>query len=243
MTTIFQRNLCIDGTSMGKTHESIYESLILNELHFVAKTNTGYCVLHSLHTSNRSVRIVPSLILTADKSNAGPVNWNDATYPCRPIRSGSGAKIASSYPFGTGVGSDVIIEHNPFIYQVQVLASTLTHELTHAAEEVHGKLVCNPLGWQFDTQADLMRYSCRTSSTPKLNQVLVRDHDSGMPLASPLMLPKPAFIRLLQSFRARMPALAQHLGDVTAAAYNPLRKGAIGYVGVQGDMPGSLRYL
>ena len=242
MTTVFQRNLSIDGTSLGKTNAPIYETLILNELRFIAKTNTGYCVLHALHTSVRSVRIVPSKILVESKSGARPLNWNNATYPCRPVRDGLGGKIPSGYPFGTGFGSDVIIEHNPFLYQIQVQASTLTHELTHAAEEVHGKLVCNPLGWQFDTQAEFDAILVQNIFNSETHQTLLRDHDSGMPLESPLMLPKPAFIRLLQSFRARMPGLAQHLGDVTGAAYNPLRKGAIGYVGVQGDMPGSPRY-
>ena len=242
MTAVFQRNLSVDGTAMGRTNGPIYEASILDELRFISRTNTGYCVLHALHTSYRSVRIVPSKILMADKSEARPVNWNNATYPCRPVRDGLGAKIPSSYPFGTGVGSDVVIEHNPFMYQVQVQASTLTHELTHAAEDVHGKLVCNPLGWRFDTQAEFDAILVQNIFNSETKQTLIRDHDSGMPLDSPLMLPKPAFIRLLQSFRARMPALAQHLGDVTAAAYNPLRKGAIGYVGVQGDVPGSLRF-
>ena len=51
MTVVFQRNLSVNGDSMDRTNGPIYKSLILNELRFIAKTNTRYYVLNALHTS------------------------------------------------------------------------------------------------------------------------------------------------------------------------------------------------
>ena len=242
MPITFQRRLIIDGSSLKENDRRGWEALVLNLLQQLAKSNTGLCVLFDLHVSIHFVRIVP-YPKTDKNADATPTDWNSASYPKRQVYFGDGKAKTTAPRNGTGIGSNVIVEYTPWRFAAVHQAPFLLHELEHAAEEAHGKLFPHPLGWSFDTAAEFDAILVENIYRSEIGLPLRRDHESLTDvLNSELMVPKPEFIRLLRSFRDRMPALTQQLGDVVAS-YNPLRKGAKGYVGVQGDIPGSTRFM
>ena len=241
MPITFQRRLIVDGSSLKAKLRPGWEAVVMHNLHQIACTNTGLCVLHELHTSIHWVRIIP-YPTADDNADACPTDWARAEYPQHLVRYGDGKK-ANPKTYSTGLGSDVIVRYTPWHFvDAATQPSTLLHELVHAAEDVHGKLYCSPMGWGFDTVAEFDAILVENIYRSERSMMLRRYHTNLTDeLTTPLMTPKPAFIRLLRSFRDRMPALAQQLGEVNTS-YNPLRKGETGYVGVQGDIPGSLRY-
>ncbi|QYE33218.1 MULTISPECIES: hypothetical protein [Sphingosinicellaceae] len=241
MTVTFQRRLIVDASSLKPADRSGWEAAVMYNLGEIARSNTGLCVLHELHCHARFVRVVP--YPSTDK-NAGalPTSFANAEYPAHPVRYGDGSKAVPAQ-VSTGLGSDVILQYTPWRFTSrQHHAATLLHELQHASEDVAGKLFANPLGWSFDTVAEFDAILVENMYRSEKGYPIRRSHRNLTDvLKTDRMVPDAGYVRLLRSFRDRMPRLVQQLGDVDVP-FNPFRKGAAGYAGVQGDVPGSTRW-
>lgn len=231
MPKSFGPRLLIDPDTLTGPLASTWSAVVIGNLHELDSSHTGKALLHFINTGSRPVVICPYLD-TKDRKNAfaGADNEPAADYPGRPLRSARDGQILPGGSYGLGTGSSVHVRFTPWRWTAAGNRSvTLLHELVHAAQEISGVIYYNALSWYFDTQAEFDAILVENIFRSEKGLVLRRNHWGWKELKGPMVPQATGYARLVNSFRARTPRLANALAGVPAA-FNPFRKGADGYV-------------
>ncbi len=235
MTVVFEGKISLISEVLKGKDSLAWAGITMANLRTIAASKTGRCVLNELAQSPRQIKIKPYYDQTEEGWNnaySGEVSTTDAYLNGHPVRDGEKGNVTGEGS-GTGLGSDVVVRYTPWRVDSSLQAATLLHEFVHTTEQLAGQIFCNKLAWKFDTTAEFDAILVENIYRSEVGLPSRRDHwDVTTPRSSDMMIPQLSGLKkLIASFRTRMPRLTSALAGIDTA-FNPLRPGAKGYVGV-----------
>ncbi len=201
-------NITVDGTSLGHNRRA-YESEVRRQIAQLLLYISGRAVLNEIWHNGHTVRIIPTRTTRTTFRNAGaqPTNWADAEPHNARLFDGSGHLMPGR---GTGRGSNVIIDYDPWEWEIDysfggnntMLANwppefrpnrvragndrteVLLHEMVHAIEDMNGLLHPHPLGNHYDTDSEFNAILVEAVYARERDRSFRTDHQEDGPAGS-----------------------------------------------------------
>ncbi|BCW87956.1 hypothetical protein sos41_10930 [Alphaproteobacteria bacterium SO-S41] len=226
MSKSYQGRILYTADLLVGSDRSGWDASVKKSLDQMWAAASGRALINDIVAAPKKVKIVPYYSTDINAATI-PRSITHGTYKHRPVRGGTGVHNPS-WARGTGRGTDVRVEFTPWRYHVNLQAAGLVHEMTHAAQLLRGVVFTNPMKWHFDTVAEFDAILVENIFRCEIGQSIRRNHHGDTPMQGDRMIPHGGELEArLDSFKARMPGLADSLAQIDIP-FNPLRQGARG---------------